>query len=115
LIIAGILPPGIEKNSSIVFGIMWLRVGRLTLADRASNSTRHRILIQFWGEKQPIYLQPENTPSPDLNRMHEYEIRCPVLNFQKYLLDMKNNLKIEVEEEGNVSIDFKSLLVKKYT
>jgi hypothetical protein len=72
------------------------------------------VLVQFWGEKQPVVLQPESTPGAEYPRMHEYEIRCPVLNFQKYLLDMKNNLKIEVEGEGAVSIDFKSLLVKKY-
>lgn len=93
----GILPPGIEKNSKVIFGIMWIRLGKLTLTEPEKNRDKnHRVLIQFWGEREPVILQPENTVSPVHNRMHEYEIRCPVLNFQKYLLDMKNNLKIEV-------------------
>lgn len=109
----GILPPGIEKNSKIVFGIMWLRLGRLTLFDKAAEGKSQRVFVQFWGEKQPTTLQPENNVNAEHPRMHEYEIRCPVLNFQKYLLDMKNNLKVEVVDHGSVSIDFKSLLVKK--
>lgn len=59
---------------------------------------RHRVHVQFWGEQEPIALQPENTAVPTLPKLHEYEIRCPILNFQKYLLDMKNNLKVEVVE-----------------
>ena len=41
------------------------------------------------------------------------KVKCPITFFEKYLQDMKKNLKIEVENMGQVQLDLGKYLKKK--
>jgi len=54
LVYLGVLPPGVEDD--VVFGIMWIRVG--ILKSIRPSTLKHKVNIQFWGESEPVTLEP---------------------------------------------------------
>lgn len=59
-----------------------------------------------------MVLQAANSVHPEHNRRAEYDVRTPILFFQKYLEDMKALSKITVETVGTVKLDLRPFLLK---
>ena len=94
-----VLPPGFEERDHVVYGYFYIEVGKIIWLKGASVNTK--LKLKFWGERSSgQVLRPVNVSAKELQHIPttiEYEIRCPMTSFQKYLGDC-THLKFMVLE-----------------
>ncbi|KAL4429483.1 hypothetical protein ABPG74_001328 [Tetrahymena malaccensis] len=98
-----ILPPGTEENQN-VYGNLYISLGDLMWLKTPFPPENTKIRVSFWGQQGNGRVIVAKNCAEELKNYYvselEYEIRCPVVLFQKYLQDMVK-LKIDILDKRN--------------
>lgn len=96
-----VLPPGTEENT-IAYGTLFLEFGRITTKKSGYPLENTKIRVKFWGQNDGRLFSAENS-APDLKgypTQGQYEVRCPLLLFHKYLQDMVR-IRVDLLDKRN--------------
>lgn len=94
-----VLPPGFEQRDHTIYGYFYVEVEKIVWLKGVNNQLNTKLKVKFWGDRGTgQVLRPVNATAGELQHLPttiEYEIRCPMVHFQRYLEDC-THLKFEV-------------------